>query len=270
MDSHDTFPPDIKFEDLDFYPLNDKDLEKIFSLAMPTRHLLTYVTRSGAEDFTDHGIDHATRVSWLLQKMIKICEENGSEINEHEAFCLYAAALLHDVGCIINRENHAVHSVEVIDRVKDPHLIISGFPIDELEDYIKWIIKTHSRSSGIPLSDAPLERTYRGKKIKIRLLCGLFRLADACDLFYERARRIVYDAIEPDFQSSESKDYWIAHMHVKWIYFIPETGKIQVLVSNKEKAKPLTNTLVAEVQTVEDLLSGFFPCTDVQIEEEAD
>ena len=180
--------------------------------------------------FVDHGIGHVRGVLMNLDRMlVDVQRRDKPFLTELELFYLLATALLHDVGMsyqgrVEDDEGKELEGMKKKLRVREMHGIYSGemirnlmVPIEGIgfldfreRDIIARIAEYHQ--SRAPLTEEDLKRLGKsalfqspieeelvdrehGERIRLRLLTALLRLADACDINYDRARKDRYDAM---------------------------------------------------------------------------
>ena len=180
--------------------------------------------------FVDHGICHVKGVLMNLDRMLIDAQRREKPfLTELELFYLLAAALLHDVGMsyqgkVEDDEGKELEGMKKKLRVREMHGVYSGKMIRNLmapikgigfldfreRDIIARIAEYHQ--SRAPLTEEELKRLgesalfqspieeelfdrEHGERIRLRLLTALLRLADVCDINYDRARRDRYDTM---------------------------------------------------------------------------
>jgi ribosomal protein S18 acetylase RimI-like enzyme len=158
-------------------------------------------------NFTSHGPDHSLNIIHNLENIIPRKEwDNFSQL---EIFLLLSSAWIHDVGMAdfegkidyTNeaerkekskefRENHYERARKYIMDVSNYQRLGLTPPLAEL---IGSISRAHDRAYDIKqLNKKWRIRGYeKYKEIRVQLLAALFRLADACDMGWQRAKEVL-------------------------------------------------------------------------------
>lgn len=222
--------------------------------------ILHYIPRERElANFTSHGLDHTKRVIYHLNAIIKVCDEGRSGMTDLEAYLLYASAWLHDIGCLLGREEHSIKSAEMIEELQGRY--IEG--IEDKVPFLQLIIRAHSRKE--ELKEVPEYVYLYGEKVKLRFIAALFRLADACDIDRRRAPKVVYGFIKKELKS-KSKKYWIAHQHVDSVSFDVEARTIVIGVQDEEKVAVIIRDFEKELDSIRTILEGNgFPCKELRV-----
>lgn len=194
---------------------------------------LTFIPRKLPE-YSSHGVDHTLRI---INKNINLfLGAWGIILNQDEGLLLYLDAWVHDIGCIISREEHASASIKLMQKSK----LLDPFP----EKYVcclKHIILAHRKNYS--LIDVPDECD----NVRLRMICAIFRLMDACDITRQRCPSAVYDIIKLEL-GDESNEIWKAHMNIKdLIYHKPN---IIIYVDDINISKSLVDNLNCEISTI--------------------
>jgi hypothetical protein len=194
-----------------------------------------------------------------LDEIIKICNDSGINITDLEAFLLYASAWLHDIGCLIKRENHAKISAKMVEGLQGRY--IEGI-LDKIP-FLQWIISGHSREQDI--KEVPEIQYLHGEKIRLRFLTALFRLADACDIDRSRAPKIVYKFIKDELDE-KSKEFWEGHQNIDSVSFDKDGGVIIIGLQEKRKSDVIIEGFKKELESVKEILKvNKFPCREIEI-----
>jgi len=202
------------------------------------------------DHYTKHDIDHSNRI---IRYIDKILECGNCTLNEDERFILLAAAYLHDIGmqfptyADLPRKNKDEYTREEKEMVREKHHEISAKVILEsvkpnskislgLEecreiypDLIATVSKYHRKLplDSEELQDMPVET---GKKVRLRLLAALLRLADALD---QTRDRVNMESLRRWDIPPESKIHWYTHYYVQSVDI--ENGRINVCLTLPEK-----------------------------------
>jgi metal-dependent HD superfamily phosphatase/phosphodiesterase len=114
---------------------------------MNNRSVQSYVKKSdeflGIIGYTEHGARHSKRVAQTAQRIL-------SELEKKERIVTLGsiAGYLHDIGNVINRENHAQSGAILVHSI----LTSMGMDIDDISEII-GAIGNHHEEDGIPVSD---------------------------------------------------------------------------------------------------------------------
>ncbi len=158
------------------------------------------------------------------------------------------ASILHDIGCIAGREKHGETTVKML---KTKHF---DFLINEIQPMrmraLEQVIKAHSRSF-----DFKKVGPDPSNEIRLKLICPIFRLADACDLSGERIKRLVMEIlIDAKTLKGKSRKIWEAHMNIENV--LVEKTVIKPLVYDLNGAKYCLDSLKAELKPINDFLKS--------------
>lgn len=167
-------------------------------------HLLPFIPR-GLPVFQSHGVGHSQAIiTYINQLLISF----PLPLNQQEIFLLYLAAWFHDIGflhplSIHNRGRHPEISEDMIMRDR----FLSELLSPEERENLAVIVRFHDTHSD-------LLKIRTSSTLKIPLLAGLFRLADAIDIGKDRCPPEVFCLIE-DGLDEHSRRHWKAHQNVK-------------------------------------------------------
>jgi len=195
---------------------------------------LTFIPRSNP-DLSSHGFDHTLNIISNLNNFII---NWNIELNQDEALLLYLAAWTHDIGCINGREKH--HEISA-------SLLLSNVNVVEslTERYaicLKYIILSH-RYKKYNIADVP----FQYENIRLRMICAIFRLMDACEICYPRCPRAVYDVIK-DTLDDEATKFWIGHMNILGLKF--SNPGIRISVNEREKCQFIIDSVCEEIDSI--------------------
>ena len=237
------------------------DLKKIKEALKPT---LMFIPR-GLKDYTDHGITHSNRVEKIISQIIKLCNKSKNKeckFNSTEEFLLYSTAYVHDIGCIIERDDHAKISGDIIEKYLSKYEIFEG-----IESFLVQIAKAHSGDPNETILKIPDKQfKVKDEKVKLRYISAVFRLADACDIDIERCPDLVLKILEPTM-SSDSKKYWEGHRDVINLEFDHDNERILILVKDKKTTKLIIDDLKKNIDDVKNVLEKYkFPFLNVDVE----
>ena len=133
--------------------------------------------RARLGEFTDHGPGHVLRVKSFATQLGYLLD-----LSSHEQHLLRAAALLHDVGNVVDRATHHIISQEMVEK-----LAAHGqLPFSSREAAVVGLLcRWHRKEYDPSRTDTLYDET-----IRTGLLASILRVADALDSDY---RRIDYD-----------------------------------------------------------------------------
>jgi|WetSurMetagenome_2_1015567.scaffolds.fasta_scaffold14635_1 hypothetical protein len=199
------------------------------------------------QNFPSHGVDHSVSIIRMINSFP---EEWGIKLTRTERFILYAAAWLHDIGCVKDRTPHNKISVDILMNSESICDFFNSLDSDLLF-ILEYVIESHSSSYDIMTVPAG-----RGA-VRVRLICAIFRLLDACEITNFKCPKSVYTEIKDDLKTPDGSvdtdaiEFWEGHMNIKDLgFFKPE---IVVLVNHARKSKKITDRLVREIESVQDI-----------------
>jgi hypothetical protein len=177
-------------------------------------------------------------------------DEWGIKLTRTERFILYAAAWLHDIGCVKERTPHNTISVDIL--MNSESICNSFNSIDsDLLFILQNVIESHS--SSFDIMTVPAKRGA----VRVRLICAIFRLLDACEITNFKCPALVYAEIRDDLRNDDDSvdtdaiEFWEGHMNIKDLgFFKPE---IVVLVNQARKSRKITDRLVNEIMSVQEI-----------------
>ena len=129
----------------------------------------------------DEHVEHVARLS--LQMFDELGEAGLHDLDGEDRELLWAACMLHDIGVTIDYDDHHRHSHYLILNTGLP-----GFSPRELE-LIALIARWHRKGEPDPEELGALER--KGDGDRLRLLCGVIRLAEQLERSRDRSIRAV-------------------------------------------------------------------------------
>jgi exopolyphosphatase/pppGpp-phosphohydrolase len=200
----------------------------------------------GVPEFTDHGIIHTNNV---LNNVCNLIQEYPVPVKftEDERFLLVLAAITHDIGCVVSRDNHDEKSVKILQSKHFKFLLeaIGDLNFSALIKIIKWHRKKQDLEA---LGQDPCN------EIRLKLISAIFRLADACDMSRSRINRLVMDILLEEKQLPvESEAIWKAHLQVEKIKIT--CNKIQPQVYSLELSKYCLTELEKELEPINQVLT---------------
>lgn len=198
--------------------------------------ILNWIPRTIPE-FTDHGILHSTNV---VKYLIKI-NENCTPFNQHEKFILSLASLLHDIGCLIDRDKHNYISVNMLENESSD----LKCRINE-EDFssLCQVILSHKKDY-----DLRLIFEDRQDDVDLKKICPLFRLSDASDIGKKRISDKIFKLMKNyDMLSEKSKTIWESHLAINDIDY--EKSTVHAYVNDLVKSEYCLNDFMSELDII--------------------
>ncbi len=169
--------------------------------------MLNFIPR-GLPVYQSHGKIHSQNIIRNINELVRI---PGFVINEKEAYILYLAAWLHDIGylhpkTITCRSIHPKMSCQMIRSDNT----ISGFIHPDEMNCLMDIILFHDTTSDLKriIDENP--------EIRTSLLAAIFRIADSIDVGVDRCPSEVFVLIE-DSLDNQSKVHWYAHHNISGV-----------------------------------------------------
>ncbi len=213
------------------------------------------------DNYTGHDVNHSINVIYYVNKIIDVIEEHGNHLSQTEILLLYLSSWLHDIGNLDSREYHSLASCYILDE-------LDGISIElgELKTPLFAIIRNHQSRYGLENIDAK-ERRIKGDLVRVRLLCGLFKLADECHMGADRASPTIFKVLEGDLKDDmKALKLWKANAGVFSVDFDSKAGQIVVSVSDIDTTAILTDKLRVELERVSPYVQDFFPIKSVSID----
>lgn len=212
--------------------------------------------------YTNHDFKHLTNVEDIIDNMLT--EEVKKELSDEEIFCLLSAAWLHDIGMIpVNDEKEEYENMtpderkEYSKKVRDYHNIRSKnyvennkekLNIDDFEaDIIGNICKGHRE---VELGE--YKDTYSKTKIRLSSLSAILRLADECDVAYNRESMLSEEGVDDETK----EEHYRIHKLVRTPVFDNETIKL-VSIAYNDKDKELLEKKRKKIQDELDEISPY-------------
>jgi hypothetical protein len=141
--------------------------------------------------FPDHGVQHCKNIIDILYRLIP--SEVQKTLNEYEIFLLLSGVWLHDVGMLYKESEETNRNVRKKHHEKGREFIrnqFDGIRLLKIEKYILGELTFyHRKIEDINAVKKKIEIQYNSTtfSIRLRFLCGLLRLADACEIAHARS-----------------------------------------------------------------------------------
>jgi len=206
--------------------------------------LLYYLPR-GAKDYTDHALIHSYN---LLELFLELTKNIGlSRLTEEERYAVCLAVFLHDLGCLIRRSKHNELSQEILN--SDSFSLLEAKIGSDIMTCVRYLALSHS--SSYDLSDLPNHPIH--SRIRLDLICALFRLVDGCDLMPSRANKVLFETImEFDRMGNQSQRIWKAHLNIRGVVF--KGSQIIISSRNPTISDRLTSHLARDLGAINEVL----------------
>jgi len=180
-------------------------------------------------------------------------EKWGIRVSRNERFILYAAAWLHDIGCVKNRSPHNTISASILLRNENIANLFTDLDNDLLAD-VQDVIESHSSTYNI--DDLPPKRGA----VRIRLISAIFRLIHACEITNFKCPSPVFAEIKDDLKDEhgtvdkEAVQFWKGHMNIKYLEFVKP--HIRITVNSPSMSMKIIKRLVKEIESVQEIFSA--------------
>lgn len=190
--------------------------------------------RISANNYTLHDLQHSINVISLMGQLIK----NSGQISAIELICLIYSALLHDIGMVkcgyeknISlddiRNEHGNRSAvfiqnEMIQDESGQSLNYGRYHLI-LKKYLPFVCSSHMKDFSC-INDLPTNLHVDGMRFNVAMCAILLRLADAMDLFRNRAPVALYNFLN---LKGISQEHWKKHLSITDC-FIDENGFYRV------------------------------------------
>lgn len=206
---------------------------------------------SAQPDLTDHSVDHSDRVVGYVNQLFS---ESPERLHPEEAYILYAACFLHDVGLhtdnppwtvalahevgsseawngmsrearasVVRRHHHRISAELVLSAVNVSSIL--GFTLgqDEKPTEIAYLCEAHATEFDEPRYK---HLTKDRGRIRMGLLGGILRLADIIDESKKRAPKILLDNLQ---RPMSSLIHWWRHYYVDDVTINPVNRTIVIV-----------------------------------------
>jgi hypothetical protein len=217
----------------------------ILELSAYVTPILSFIPRS-IPKYTDHGVRHSNNILNLLDKF----RGNLSTIfpsfsfSKEELFLLAISAYLHDIGCIVQRRNHNRESARLLTEDASFSHLQDKLGADLLK-CLKLISLSHS--SNFDLCGISKEKLHQ--KVRLRLICAIFRLLDACEISATRTSKTLFDILTRNNKISKGESkYWEGHLSIIGLFF--ENNEIILDCEDKEKPASIIKHLQKDLNDI--------------------
>lgn len=218
------------------HPIYEEKIDQIVPFA---EDFLRFIPRS-IPDFPSHGADHSINIIDHIDSFI---DSWNLLLTDEEIYLLYLGAWFHDIGNLVDRTNHHIHSMNIIQNSQ----VLERYLGKKTQRQLGWIVKAHS--SKCEIMEVPLDID----NVRLRLISSILRIADACEILYTKCPMEVYQIIE-NKMPPDSKEYWEAHRSVVGISF--NNPFIRIFVDDNKKCTVVTSHITEEITSVKKVLSS--------------
>jgi hypothetical protein len=200
---------------------------------------LRFIPRN-IKNFPSHGMDHSINIINLTNAFV---DGWSISLSEDERYLLYLAAWLHDIGCICGREHHNEVSFQILARNESICNSINAVNGNVLHD-LKYVINSHS--SIYPIDTVPKMRS----RVRLRLICSIFRLLDACEISCTKCPKEVFSLIRPTLDGDPiAYSFWDGHMRIRSLTYKKPDIEVLVVDSNDNSQK-IIGRLKGEIESI--------------------
>ena len=196
-------------------------------------------------NFPSHGVDHTVGIISNINSFI---ESWNISLSKNERYLLYLSAWLHDIGCLKGRKDHNIKSFNILLENGEICGIIRSESQYNLTN-LAYLINSHSSNyrniNAIPIKSG---------NARIRLLCGIFRLMDACEICNTKCPKQVYDCIHASLQRNIiSHSFWLGHMNIKDLSFSKPKIFITVTQRRNIHSTQIIKKLRSEISSIKKI-----------------
>jgi uncharacterized UPF0160 family protein len=217
------------------------------------KQILNYLPRA-IPDYTDHGVQHSNNLMKIFSNFLSNQKDHFEKafLTEEERWVICLAIWLHDIGVLVTKQEekdkHNENSVEILDRPEFEFL--KSQLGKDIVKCLKFVIKNHSSKCDLnAITKDPIH-----PKIRLRLICAIFRLIDGCDVTSARTKPVLYKLLRAyDLLNQDSVEYWEAHLTISSAVFKKE--EIIIDCDDPTTAKKLTDHLEKEINRINLILN---------------
>jgi len=169
-------------------------------------------------DYTDHGVKHSKNLTEIFSNFLQNLQQFKVDLEEEEKWLICIAIWLHDIGILITKEEEKEkHNENSVKMLNGPDLLVVTNIIDnDICTCLKFVIKYHS--SNTVLAEVPKDKIH--PKIRLPLVCAVFRLLDGCDITAKRIPPVLYSLLKTyDLLKPENLPFWEAHHNINSAVF---------------------------------------------------
>jgi len=227
-------------------------------------------------NYTDHGLKHALNLQNILARLVS--PGLHEPLGPFEVFVLLAATLLHDVGMLVSkREKEGAELVRLDHAHRSRDFIIKMRRALQFTEHEAKIIGEVCRAHGMETLDYLTGSTFSLSphgEVRVQLLSGLLRLADALDVTSERAPLEVADGRHIP---AASRAHWEIHRWISDVQIHSANWRIEIIAMPDEKVAEspfyeLRSDIQRELNTISAILRGagiFYQHIDLHVNRDA-
>jgi len=191
--------------------------------------------------------DSLKMVSIYAEQFLRFIPRNIKNFPSHglDHSILYLAAWLHDIGCICDRDHHNEVSFEIL--LNNENICNSINAVNNSLHELKYIINSHS-------SDYVIENVPKiVNKIRLQLICSIFRLLDACEISCTKCPKEVFELIRPTLEKDQiAYCFWDGHMRIKTLTY--KKPEIIILIRDPNvNSKMIVDRLKKEINSIKSI-----------------
>jgi len=221
--------------------ISDIQSDSLKMVSIYAEQFLRFIPRN-IKNFPSHGLDHSINIISLTDAFI---ENWNLSLTEDEKYLLYLAAWLHDIGCICDRDHHNEVSFEIL--LNNENICNSINAVNNSLHELKYIINSHS-------SDYVIENVPKiVNKIRLQLICSIFRLLDACEISCTKCPKEVFELIRPTLEKDQiAYCFWDGHMRIKTLTY--KKPEIIILIRDPNvNSKMIVDRLKKEINSIKSI-----------------
>lgn len=226
--------------------LEDLEFDKTYTIHYLTNNVLPFVPR-GLNDYVDHGIRHIRETIYKKNRLLEWLGINGVSLEPLEHIVLELSIWLHDVGCIVKRDDHGKRSAKIVKKL--------DFGIDlKLRECIETIIFHHTDVTLRDIKKLDIFEFRPLLTVRQDILVAILRLSDALDAgnrktrsenFGMRAPSSIYEILTSFCRpNQETKNHWKAHMACLGVDLNPSTNIIEINRIDDREGRHLVSKII--------------------------
>jgi len=219
--------------------ISDIQSDSLKMAAIYAEQFLRFIPRN-LKNFPSHGLDHSINIIHLTNDFI---ENWDISLSEDEKYLLYLSAWFHDIGCICDREHHNEVSFQIVthnENICNSINLVNNNTLYEL----KYLINSHSSIYNIE------EVPKMSNRVRLQLICSIFRLTDACEISCTKCPKAVFELISPTLKKDQTAySFWNGHMKIQSLIF--KKPEIIIMIKNpNDNSEIIINRLKKEIDSI--------------------
>ncbi len=204
----------------------------ILELSTYVTPILNFIPQT-IPNYTDHGTRHSLNILANILKFKKNLTQvfPSFSFSQEELFLLALSAYVHDIGCIVGRKEHNKHSARLLTEDSCFSFLHDKIGADLL-GCLKLTVLAHS--SDFNLNKLSKERSI--ENVRLRLICAIFRLMDACEVSAARISKTLYDILVRNGKLKHpNTEFWEGHLSIIDLFF----EKQNIVIACDDASKPI-------------------------------